>query len=348
MRDPRSPARLPVRGPSWAAAALAAASLAACGSSGVTSDASVLVDVPILVTDRPSTTADAGRPADAGAAATDAAIGTFQVQLVAATDAGAGYTSVVGRVQDGPTPAAIVWELAATDGDCRLLTPRVPFCATPCGGSAVCVENDTCRPYPAAQSVGTVRVTGVGSTPFDMISVANAYQTPGELTLPNPAFAEGDAIRVAAGGSAWASAFALETRGIAPLALAAGALQLQTGTAFALRWTAPTQTGQRVLVHLDISHHGGTRGKVECDTADDGELTIGAALVTRLMALGVAGYPTVVVTREALGAAALPAGRVELVVSSGVETPVTIPGLRSCTTDSDCDGGTCRADLTCG
>ncbi len=326
--------------PRWCAPSLLAFALSACGSSNPASDASV-VDVRAT---------DAGMSTDA-ATVTDAVIGTFQVQLIAGSDAGPGYTSVVGRVQDGPTPAQLVWEEAAVDGDCRLVTPRVPFCATPCGGGAVCVENNTCRPYPASQSVGTVRVTGVrtsdGATSFEMVTVANAYQT--SVELPYPAFAEGDALRVAAGGSAWAPAFSLETRGIAPLVLATGALNLATGTAFALRWTAPTQTGQRVLVHLDISHHGGTRGKIECDTADDGELSIGANLVTRLLALGVAGYPTVVVTREAIASAPLPAGRVELVVSSGVETPVTIPGLRSCTSDTDCgDAGTCRADLTCG
>lgn len=327
----------------WCAQPLIAFALAGCGSSDPARDASVA--------DAPAT--DAGALSDAAAVPADAVIGTFQVQLIPDTDAGPGYTSVVGRVQDGPTPAAIVWEQAAIDGDCRLLTPRVPFCATPCGGSAVCVENDTCRPYPASQSVGTARVTGVrtstGATSFDMVVVANAYQTPGDLTLPYPAFAEGDALRVEAAGSAWAPAFSLEARGIAPLALAAGAIQLQTGTALALRWTAPAQADQRVLVHLDISHHGGTRGKIECDTADDGELSVGADLVTRLLALGVAGYPTVVVTREAVGSTALPAGRVELVVTSVVETPVQIPGLRSCTSDTDCgDAGTCRADLTCG
>jgi hypothetical protein len=41
------------------------------------------------------------------------------------------------------------------------------------------------------------------------------------------------------------------------------------------------------------------------------------------------------------------AGSVELVVSSELETEVTIPGLRSCTSDADCMGGTCRPDLTC-
>lgn len=319
----------------------AALSVAACGT-----DASPAADASTtdVATDR--ATSDGATDASVG----DAVIGTFQVQLVAPTDAGAGYTSVVGRVQNGATPQAIVWETAATGGDCKLLTPRVPFCTTPCGGSAVCVENDTCVPYPTAQTVGTVHVTGVrtadGMTAFDLNPVANTYQPLG-AALPYPAFAEGDAIRFEASGSPFAAAFALETRGIAPLALAGSAINLQSGQDLALTWTAPAVAGSRIAVRLDISHHGGTRGKIECDTADDGSLTIEANLITRLVALGVAGFPTIVVTRSNVGSAALPAGRVQLNVNSVVETAVTIPGLRSCTGDSDCDGGTCRADLTC-
>lgn len=317
--------------------ALAALSLSACGTTATPADAA-------------STDAVTDSPAG-DASASDAVIGSFQVKLVAPTDASAGYTSVVGRVQDGPTPAAIVWEQAATEGDCRLLTPRVPFCATPCGGSAVCVENDTCRPYPTAQVVGAVTVTGVrtsdGATSFVMNPIANTYQPTGVM-LPFPAFAAGDAIRFDAAGSAWMTAFSVSARGVSPLSLTTSPVRIQTGQALELAWTAPAAPTERVAVRLDISHHGGTRGKIECDTADDGSLTIASTLLTRLVSLGVAGYPTIVVTRVARGATPIRAGVVELNVSSEVETPVEIPNLRSCTSNADCDGGTCRADLTCG
>lgn len=331
------------RAPHTTLALLAALSVAACDGAA-TPDAATPVDA--------ATDAAADRATVTDGAGGDVSVGAFQVRLVAPSDAGAGYTSVVGKVQDGQTPAQIVWETRATDGDCTLLVPRVPFCATPCGGTSVCVENDTCRPYPTAQSVGTVSVHGVrtaaGATAYDMTYVAGAYQTPGSVMLPYPAFAEGDAIRIDAAGSAFASAFTLSARGIAPLALTGSTVRLQSGQALDLAWTAPTQTGSRVQVHLDISHHGGTRGKVECDTADDGAMTLSASLVTQLLALGVAGYPSIVVTRVTTGTAAIPAGRVDLSVTSDIETAVEIPNLRSCTSSADCDGGTCRADLTCG
>lgn len=311
---------------------------AACSASPGTNDAAV----------RDSSGADAATTD--GGATSDAVLGTFQVHLVPPTDAGAGYTSIVGRVQDGPTPEQVIWELALADGACRLVTPRVPFCSTPCGGSAACVADDTCQAYPSPQSVGAVRVTGLrttaGETSFDLTAVANTYQLAG-TTLPFPAFSEGDAIAVATAGSTWSGPFTLAARGIAPLTLAESTVRVATGEAVALRWNAPTQTGLRVRVSLDISHHGGTRGKIECAADDTGALTIAAPLITRLVALGVAGFPTIIVSRESVGEAALRAGRVQLSVASTVEVPVEIPNVRSCTENSECPSGTCRPDLRC-
>lgn len=293
-------------------------------------------------------------PAD-GSVATGAVSGTFQVQLVAASGTAPGYTNVVGRVQLGETPETTAWAEALADGDCKLLTPRIPFCATPCGGSAACVADNTCVPYPTSQGAGTVRMTGLRTTdgvmPIELTLVANNYQPPGSVTLPFPAFAEGDALRLEASGAGAVPAFAVDGRGIAPLTVTSTMLQVAMNTPVELRWTAPgaAGAGSRVKVKLDISHHGGTRGMVSCDTTDDGSLTIGAPLVTRLVGLGVAGFPSIVVTRENVGTAAVGTGRVSMVVSSTVENYVTVPGVRSCTDTADCMGmGTCRADLTCG
>jgi len=75
---------------------------------------------------------------------------------------------------------------------------------------------------------------------------------------------------------------------------------------------------------------------------------VSAALVSKLLSLGVAGFPTVKVTRQAIGATTISAGRVELVVSSLVEQGVSIDGLNSCTDSVQCpQGQTCQSDLTC-
>jgi hypothetical protein len=88
---------------------------------------------------------------------------------------------------------------------------------------------------------------------------------------------------------------------------------------------------------------------IECDVPDNGSLAISKRLVSALVALGVAGYPTIQVARQMTDSASASVGRIELLVFSGTERPVTVPGLVSCMTDEDCpDGRTCNAsDKTC-
>jgi len=286
-----------------------------------------------------------------GAGNTDKLVGSFQVKLTPASDLGAASTTVVGRIYDGPTPVTTIWEKPQVDGDCTLTTPRVPFCPTPCGGSAACVEDDTCLAYPTAHSAGTVTMTGLqatsGSEPVELTLVSSTYQAPPSVSLAFPPFAEGDAVSLTAKGE-YFPAFTLSSKGIAPLALASGELALKTGQPLVLNWTKGNESSAKIHVKLDISHHGGSKGQIECDTADSGSLTIGAGLISKLLQLGVAGFPSVIVTRHSVGSTAIAQGRVELEISSSVEQWVTIEGLTSCTDKSDCPNGQdCQTDLTC-
>ncbi|MCC6551463.1 MAG: hypothetical protein IT372_00390 [Polyangiaceae bacterium] len=262
------------------------------------------------------------------------------------------HTSVLGKVFDGPTPSQIVWEKAAEEGACVLLTPRVPFCNTPCGGSAACVEDDTCQDYPLAHSAGKVTVTGVhtasGEDGFSMEPVANNYQTPAGVTLAYPGFAEGEDIAFEAAGDHF-SAFSLTAKGVSPLELLTDPIPVAADQPVQLAWTPPGQAGiSRIHVKLDISHHGGTKGMIQCDADDAGSLEIPAALVTQLTNLGVAGFPSIIIARRAVGSTTISPGRVDLVIASDVERQVEIAGLESCTTDADCAAPeTCQDDLTC-
>jgi hypothetical protein len=302
-----------------------------------------------------NTAADGGvKVSDGAPNPSTALVGTFQVSLVApvAATGTPGFTSVVGKVNDGPTPSPIVWEEAAKEGGCSLFTPRVPFCADGCEGGAVCVENDRCQEYPTSHSVGTVRVKGIrtstGATEFSMDPVSNGYQTPSGVSLPYPAFAEGDAISAEASGGDF-EAFTLKSTGISPLTLADGALTLEANQPLKLGWTPPGKTGiSTVHVKLDISHHGGSKGMITCDVEDNGSLELSASITGQLKALGVAGFPTIVLSRRAVGSTTISVGRVELAVCSEVEKEVKIPGLVSCNKPEDCPKGqTCQADLTC-
>ncbi|HZF50632.1 MAG TPA: hypothetical protein VE093_18365 [Polyangiaceae bacterium] len=299
-----------------------------------------------------------GGPADASPGDPSILAGTFQVRLVAPVPAmngepeTAGYAAVLGKVYDGPTPSQIVWEKGTKDGACQLLTPRVPFCSTPCGGSAVCVEDEMCQPYPSAHSVGKVTAKGLktesGATEFSMQPIANNYQTPAGLKLLYPPFAEGDNVTFEASGDHF-SAFSVQSTGISPLEITSASIAIEKDLPIKLTWTPPGKAGTTTIhVKLDISHHGGTKGLIECDTEDTGSLELSAAILTELVNLGVAGFPTISVMRRAVGSTTIAPGRVELVVASDVERPVQIPGLTSCTDDTQCPSGqTCQQDLTC-
>jgi len=100
-------------------------------------------------------------------------------------------------------------------------------------------------------------------------------------------------------------------------------------------------------VKLDVSHHGGSKGEIDCDVADTGELEVAASLVTELLGLGLAGFPTINLNRVAEGAdAANP--NVTLVLSSDVTRAVDT-GVVSCLDDNACaKGETCQKNGICG
>ena len=287
----------------------------------------------------------------------DVLVGTFVVRLIPPVidDDGevdtAGTTSVIGRVSDGPTPSLVGYETRDTRGDCRLGIPVVPHCDTFCGGDAACVADDVCQPYPSAKSVGVVTMNGIanasGVMTWTMSAIGDTYQPLG-ASLPNPSFIPGSPISLTTSGGDYAP-FAVASHGVAALEVTSTELTVARDTALALTWTPPSKADQSVIgIKLDISHHGGTRGIIECTTDDDGALTIDAALVTALLDLGIAGLPTIIVTRSATGSRTIEPGRVDLVVTSIVELAVTIPGLVSCTDSVQCpDGTTCQDDLSC-
>jgi hypothetical protein len=262
-----------------------------------------------------------------------------------ATDA---RTAVTGKLGDGETPEATIWSVSEQEGECELLTPRVPFCDPDCGGVALCVDDGVCAPYPTAVSVGMVRAIGLGAE-FSMRPIAGNYQPPAGTTVDYPPCDEGAEVRLEAEGDAY-EPFTLAARCIAPMEFP-GPVRIEPREPLALEWVAGEQPElARIHIGLDISHHGGSRGKIECDVADTGAAEIPAQLLQQLIDLGVAGFPSVIVTRVVTSAGSTEqAERVTLTVSSSFENQVEIPGLSSCTADSHCAAGqTCRIDLTCG
>jgi hypothetical protein len=280
-------------------------------------------------------------------------VGTFQLELAPPRNDNPGEAAILGTVLDGPTPGTVVWELETAEGDCALLTPRVPFCDPGCDSSEACVEDDECQPYPTAIEVGTVTVEGVetttGTTGFSMEPVAGYYQPAADIDLSWPPFAEGDVVTFTASGNATVPPFTMTAHGIAPLTVSSETITFTDGESVELAW-APGAEPDRTVMHIsvNISYHSGTKGMISCQTPDSGTLELSGAMLDELKALGISGWPIIVFSRSTPSTTD-PDVAVDLLIESSVTRNVEIPGLISCNSDADCpEDQTCQFDFQCG
>jgi hypothetical protein len=277
-------------------------------------------------------TGSAGDTSLAGSAGTASAPlnGTITLRLKEANPVtGAKAFSVAGgTVYDGVVPEAFPLEVALEEPGCQLLKPSLPFCSEPCGGDAVCVADDTCVAYPKPQNVGVLRLSGLisGAAAMDPFPPSFAYQSE---SLPHPPCVEGEQVGLGANGlniGVWC---------VAPLIVTNTEFPVRREQALELTWEAPAEPDRtRIQIKLDVSHHGGKKGEIGCDVPDSGSFEIPASLVTALVDLGLAGYPTIVLTRTASGSA-LDQPFFRFAISSGVEREVDT-GIISCTEDTQC------------
>jgi hypothetical protein len=265
--------------------------------------------------------------------------GSVVVSMVAASAENEGYSAVLGRFFDGPTPPPIPLVLDTEEGDCKLFVPLHPFCETPCT-PAVCTADDVCTPYPTTLPVGSLTIDGLGETlEIEPSTSMFIYQSP---SLPYPPCSDGEPVSVSARG------FALEAECIAPLELRGpDPIPVMTGEPVSVSWVAARpDAGSRIRIGLDLAHHGGKKGEIDCDVPDTGSFDIPEPLVTKLISLGLAGYPTISVSRVAVGSDATRPDLV-LLVSESLQRAVDT-GVKSCQEDSDCTAPEmCGADRAC-
>ncbi len=257
------------------------------------------------------------------------------------------YTNVRGAVSSGVAPSGIP-EILAEAESCTLFGPRELFCSTPCENLVeVCAGDDVCVPAPEKQSAGTVTVTGLAEAlTIDPNGITFDYSE--TFSDPFPGFDEGAEITLTADGGDF-GAFRLSGTGVAPLTSTMSEVPVESGTASAISWEAGGASDAEIRIKLTVNTHGGTTGWIECTTSDSGSFEIPAELVTSLMELGFSGFPRVALSRRTVESVDLSSGCVDFTVSSEITLPVSIPGLTSCSEDTDCpDGETCQEDLSCG
>jgi hypothetical protein len=165
------------------------------------------------------------------------------------------------------------------------------------------------------------------------------YQSP---SLPYPPCELGSSV------AALAPAFSLRADCIAPLELSGpDPIPVKANQAVHLTWQAAAAgAATRVRIKLDVSHHGGSKGEIDCEVPDNGSFDIPAPLVTELLGLGLAGFPTINLNRVAVGTDAQ-SPNLSIVLSSDITRAVDT-GVVSCLETSNCpegqkclDGGTC-------
>jgi hypothetical protein len=268
----------------------------------------------------------------------DAVVGTFTVALNPAIDATTpAFTTVFGTVYSGEYPTDVIETPVASGGGCTTYKFSLHSCSSPtCTGAQKCAGPNDCRATPDLVSVGTVTVDGFGDMPLTLAAINNNYQYPADLAYPG--FAEGAALSISATGGFY-PAFTVGTTGVAPVAVTADTFELATGTPLLVEWEAGTNADAKVSVVLNISRHGGSAGYLECVVADTGSVTIPAEPITRLMELGVAGFPQLTVTRTSRKEAAISGGKIALQSTATAIPTLTIEGLCSCFDSSDC--GSC-------
>jgi hypothetical protein len=252
-----------------------------------------------------------------------------------------GYTDFAATFRDGvfPPPSdkgALV--AAMTSGGCQLLVPTT--CDPACPETSWCTAKDRCSPKSMVINAGTLAIGGFGSGTISVEPQGNVYVI--SPTLPFPGCTEGASVTVTA------SQFTLAGHCVAPLHVTTTApVRATAGHPIDLAWTAAAKPEQsRVQIAVEISHHGGFKGEIDCDVPDTGSFSIPEPLVTALNGLGRAGYPTIALTRAATFTAASQPN-VSLAVSSEVVLAAET-GVVSCAGNGDCTApATCQPNRTC-
>lgn len=243
------------------------------------------------------------------------------------------YATFTAQFFDAPPPPVIAVEVKQEQGGCKLLTPVT--CDPVCAVGSYCSSAKQCVARPAGIGVGKLHVEGLSGMSFDLDPTPPMNSYSGPTLQPFPPCTEGADVTVSS------DKFNVGIKCIKPLELTSAVpIPVTSGQPTHFTWTPPGVTGiSRILIALEIAHHGGYKGQIDCDVPDTGSFDIPAPLVTALVNLGLAGYPTVAVSRVSTNSPKSDPGA-KLTMPSRLEVDVDT-GVVSCggTNSPDCAAG---------
>jgi hypothetical protein len=253
---------------------------------------------------------DAGDPATVelrGQCALDEHWGGFAIE------AGADFSSISGKVEDGVQPVRLLEE-TLVDGDCRLLRRPNPQCDPACTAAEVCDLDDTCVPQPTTQDVGEVTLAGlVDEVAMTPVEPGNNYFATG---LSHPVFDPGALVTLTSTAGRYGE---LRLNGVGPesLTVLGDDWTVRAGAPLTVSWNAPA-AGVRTTVRLElnIDQHGLTPVTVVCELADTGTATVSATIVDGMFDAGSSGFPRGSLTRRTVDSQSVDDGCIELVVAT--------------------------------
>ena len=220
---------------------------------------------------------------DDGSCAAGTWVGGFQINVMDSTNASPDFQ---GSVQERYV-LKNSWRTIMSDGSCELseLEPAM-VCTPSCPVGDICSFDGTCVHAPG-RSVGTVRLTGWGSSPISFepnIGELSTYYTSDPNLLDpvgaplGPAPAPGTALALNASGGDY-TPFSLTGRMITPLAFRSdAALTVRRGQSLTLEWNPPDQPGQTQIFAI-VNFGASGAGTTTCTFPDTGRGIVSAPLL---------------------------------------------------------------------
>jgi hypothetical protein len=271
--------------------------------------------------------------------------GIFQLQF----NQSIAQSSFKGKLVDGPIPV-IGWDTIMTIGECSLLKPINPFCED-CGSGYVCVNDSDCQAEPESITAGTVTITGLtnkGGNDTSTLNPLNGFYFASGNNVPTYPPSEGGTMILTASGNDSIKGFTLSAKTISLIETSSDSIEMNPGEPVRLNWKAASnQNDSKIMVVIDVSYHGGSKGRIQCICLDDGELEIPAVLLDSLKTFGISGHPKLEIYRESYSSNENTGAQIQIQTST--LRWLKIPGLISCTPgNSGCpDGYECSDDQRC-